>query len=271
MLVTILGTRGGIGSTTLLSNLFQLLSEEGKTPFWISLTPPFPPLFANKIINWEKIFSIKRNIPVWDKIKCNSCNKCVSLCVYNAIEHSHDKYIIHSESCNSCKVCVNCCEQNALNFELMELGEINANLKSGKNLLKLKLNDKELISKWHITNIFNFLKKHFNKNEICFVDISSGYKGLWSEIFKLSDIVVLYTDDKITWDLIYSSHSPRNAKLILAVKKSAYNEFVKAGYSYAIPIPYSKEIAISAIQGKIVKDLYYYNALQAIKQIIIEN
>ncbi len=270
MIVTILGTRGGIGSTTLLSNLFQLLHEENYNPYWISLTSPFPSLFANKIINWEKIFSIKRNIPVWDKEKCNSCNKCVSLCMYNAIEHSHNDYIIHSELCNSCNVCVICCEQNALKIELMELGEINSNLKSEKNLLKLKLNDKELISKWHITNIYNFLKKHFINNEICLVDISSGYKGLWGEIFKLSDVVILYTDDKIEWDLIYHSHSPRNAKLILAVTKYKYDEFVKSGYSFAIPVPYSKEIAINSIQGKIVKDLFYYNTLQSIKQILIE-
>lgn len=270
MIVSILGTRGGIGSTTLLSNLFELYKEDGVNSCWLSLTPPFPPLFSQKDFNWEKIFSIKRNIPVWDKNKCNYCNKCVLLCVYNAIEHYHNEYKFHSESCNSCKLCVDCCEQRALNFELLELGEMYANLTSNNNMLKLKLNEKELISEWHISNIFSFLKKYFNKNEICFVDISSGYKELWSEFFKLSDIVILYTDDTIVWDLIYQSLSPRDAKLILAVTKSSYTEFIKSGYSYAIPVPYNKEIAISSIQGEIVKDLFFYNSLQSIKGIINE-
>ncbi|PIV58016.1 MAG: hypothetical protein COS14_11815, partial [Bacteroidetes bacterium CG02_land_8_20_14_3_00_31_25] len=59
-------------------------------------------------------------------------------------------------------------------------------------------------------------------------------------------------------------------KLILTVTKSSYNEFIKSGYSYAIPVPYNKEIAISSIQGEIVKDLFFYNSLQSIKSIINE-
>jgi len=271
MIVSILGTRGGIGSTTLLSNLYQLMKEEGKNPHWLSLTAPFPPLFSQNNFNWEKIFSIKRNIPEFDRNKCNSCNECVLLCVYNAIEHSHDEYKIHSHLCNSCGLCISCCKQRALDFTLTDLGGIYTNPTLNNSLLKLVLNAQELISEWHISNIFNFLKKHISKNETCFIDISSGYKELWGEFFKLSDIVILYTDDTIVWDIIiYQSLSQQSTKLILTVTKSSYNEFIKSGYSYAIPVPYNKEIAISSIQGEIVKDLFFYNSLQSIKSIINE-
>lgn len=276
MIISILGTRGGIGSTTLLSNLYQLIKEEGKNPCWFSLTAPFPPLFSQNNINWKKIFSINRNIPVFDKKKCNSCNECISFCVYNAIEHNKEGYKILSHLCNSCGLCVNCCKQSALDFILTDIGGIYSNQAFNNNFLKLGLNEDGLIpnpivTEWHISKIYNFLKKKFNYNEMCFIDIPSGYKELWNEIFKLSDLVVLYTDDIIVWDLIYNSHVPHYAKLILAVNEISYNEFLKFGYSFAVSVPYNKEIAINSIQGKIVKDLYYYNCLQTINQVIKEN
>lgn len=270
MIVSIIGTRGGIGSTTLLSNLFTHVKKNETSHGWLSLTSPFPPLFAGSSTNWKKVFSFKRNIPQWNNEKCTYCNECVSICVNNAISPLPNGYNIYSELCNSCKTCISACKSDAIKFELTDVGFIEISNDTNFNLHRLNLNEKEIISTWHIKEIFTFLRAYKDQNSTFFIDIPSGLHEYWEEILKLSSSVIIYSDDPFTSDLIYKSHSPRQAKLILAITQNSKSEFEKAGYSFAIPIPKNKIIAFDSIQGKTVTDIDFNAAILNLKKIILE-
>lgn len=270
MIVSIIGTRGGIGSTTLLSNLFVQVKNAETTHGWLSLTSPFPPLFAEDSTKWKKVFSFKRKIPEWISEKCTLCNECVNLCVNDAILPIANEYIIHSELCNSCKTCISSCKSKALEFKLNEVGVIEKSDHVKFNLHRINLNEKEIISTWHLKEIFSFLRTYKDKNAIFFIDIPSGLHEYWEEVLKLSSSVILYSDDTYITDIIYKSHSPRQAKLLLAVTEKSISEFEKAGYSFAITIPNNKEIAFDSIQGKIVLDSAFNSSILELKKQILE-
>ena len=264
MLISIIGTRGGIGATTLLSNLFSHIKLICGNPVWISLTDPFPPLFTIDNLQWEKQFSFHRNIPEWNNLNCTFCNNCVNVCVNEAIAPFPDKHVIYSELCNSCKACISACKDSALDFKAKETGYIKRMTSSENILLKIKLLGRDILSQWYLKQTFAFLKKNYSHESYCFIDIPSGYKELWQDIFRLSDLVIVYTDDPFLWELTNKSHSPREANLILAITQKSKSQFYKSGYSYAIPVPYNKEITRTTIQGFPAKDFEFLDAIENI-------
>jgi len=151
------------------------------------------------------------------------------------------------------------------------VGNINCFINNGNDVLNLVLNNNELLSQWHVSEIYKFLKSYIKSNDICFVDVSSGRKELWSEIIKMSDVVLFYTDDVNFWNLFYKSNMPRSAKLILVVSSFKFDDFVKNGFSYAISVEYDREIAVNSIHGEVVSDINYKKSINEIKRIINEN
>ena len=270
MIVSVIGTRGGIGSTTLLSNLFALVKNVKTSHGWLSLTNPFPPLFEDETKSWLKVYTFSRNIPKWNNEECTFCKECISLCVNNAIATISTEYHIFGELCNSCKTCISACKSKALTLQLKEVGFIEVSSNNSFNLHRISLNEKEIISTWHIKEIFNFLRSYKEKDSTFFIDIPSGLHEYWEEILRLSNSVIVYSDDSFTTDLIFKSHSPRQAHLILAITQNSKEEFEKSGYSFAISIPHKKEIAFNSIQGKIVEDLVFQNSILNLKKIIFE-
>ena len=264
MVISILGTRGGIGATTLLSNLYSFIKSQNESLVWFSLTDPFPPLFSLNNLEWEKLYSFKRNIPEWNYTNCNFCNCCVQVCVNEAIAPFPEKHLIYSELCNSCRSCISSCKHNALEFQIKETGYIKKMISDDSTILKIKLFGREILSQWYLKETFTFLKSNYQSEKFKFIDIPSGYRELWPDIFKLSDIVIVYTDDPFVWELIFKSHSPRQANLILAVTQKTKNDFLKSGYQYAIPVPYNKEITRTTIQGSPSQDFDFTDSIRKI-------
>ncbi len=264
MIVSIIGTRGGIGATTLLSNLYSYLKKKDENSVWFSLTDPFPPLFSGSGLQWEKLYSFSRFFPVWLKDNCSGCNSCVSVCVNEAISPFPDKYVVYSELCNSCKSCISACKCGGLDFQARETGYIKKIVSKEDTLLKIKLFGREILSQWYVKEAISYLKNNYRSESCHLIDVPSGFRELWADVFRLSDIVIVLTDDTFLWELLYKSHSPRHANLILAITQTSKQEFNKYGFPHAIPIPYNKEIMRNTIQGFSSQDFDFLEAIQNI-------
>jgi MinD superfamily P-loop ATPase len=264
MIVSIIGTRGGIGATTLLSNLYSYFKTKDKSSVWFSLTDPFPPIFSGTNPEWEKLHSFSRYFPEWQNDNCSGCNSCVSVCVNEAIAPFPDKYVVYTELCNSCKACISACKCGGLDFKASETGYIKKIVSHEDTLLKIKLFGREILSQWYVKEAISYLKKNYQSESFHFIDVPSGFRELWPDVFRLSDIVIILTDDTFLWDLLFKSHSPRHASLILAVTQNSRLEFINHGYSYAISIPYNKEITRTTIQGFPSQDFDFMDALRSI-------
>lgn len=271
MIISVIGTKGGIGATTLLSNLFLRFDFSETKPVWFSLSYPYAPIFITSELKWEKLQTFRKIYPVWNMDSCTQCNKCFSSCTNNAISHLSDKHLIFTELCNSCKTCISACKNKSLEEKWFDTGEVESSVHGSNSLLKLKLSGREILSVWYIKEIFRFLKNNFPPGRHIFIDIPSGQRELWGEVLKTADLSIIYSDDCYLLDILYKSHSPRNSQLIFAVPQKAFLQFDEAGYSYAVKIPHNKEITQFSLLGQPVIDHEYSEALnQIFRQIKVE-
>ncbi len=117
MIITGIGSSGGIGLTTLLANLFAELEKNGNDVYWLSLSNLIPPLFCHDNLFWTEYEPITRNIPQWNRGSCMFCDDCQKVCNCGAIARYGDFYVVYPELCISCRACVFVCQKKCLRFE----------------------------------------------------------------------------------------------------------------------------------------------------------
>jgi len=89
------------------------------------------------VFNWlgSKIKFLKR-VRI-NRLKCNSCNKCVKACPMWAIETREDNSVrINQLSCIPCKICIEKCQQDAISYQKEEYLSEKDLIKSGSLYLE---------------------------------------------------------------------------------------------------------------------------------------
>ncbi len=256
MIITGIGSNGGIGVTTLLANLFLQLVNQGKDVYWLSLSNLVPPVFYQKDMKWVEFEPIMREVPSWNKHNCKFCDECQKACNCGAIARYGEFYVIYTELCISCGACVYACKKNAINFTHKRVGYIEQSSLNHR-VFRVNLNQREIFSSWHCHTIIQKLKKNLSEQAIVLIGFPSGFRELWADLIGLSDKIVFYTNDIYVWEMLYKSISHDQAEMILAVNSNYFDTFIERGYSFGLSVPHTKEISIEAIQGKPVSDEGY--------------
>lgn len=265
MIITGIGSTGGVGVTTLMAHLFDYLLSKNKDVYWVSLSNLIPPLFYQENSSWKEFEAINRQVPQWSREQCVFCDECQKACKNLAIARYGEIYVTYSELCISCGSCVFECKYKSINFETKKIGSVEQSI-ANERVFRINLKPKEILSAWHCKNVLNSLVKKFSNEAIILVDFLSGFRELWADLINFSDKIVFYNNDVITWEMLYRSISHDQAEIILAVNRNYYDLFAERGYSFALSVPHTKEINIDAIQGKkinnedyqqVVKDLMF--------------
>ncbi len=256
MIITGIGSSGGIGVTTLMANMFHVLLEKGRDVYWLSLSNLIPPLFCNNPMVWLDYEPITRKIPSWKRENCMFCDECIKVCNCGAISRYSDFYVIYSELCISCGACVYACKKKAISFESKKIGMIEQ-LQSNPKIFRINLSAREILSPSHCKSIIQMFQKKLPKESFIIIDLPSGFRELWAELINLSDKIVFYNNDLYTWEMMYKSLSHDQAEVVLAVNSNYYEAFAEHGYSFALSVPHSREINAEAINGKRIIDKMY--------------
>ncbi len=256
MILTGIGSTGGIGVTTLMANLFDYLLSKNKNVYWISLSSLLPPLlYYNKDL-WIEYDTIVRKVPQWEKIKCIFCDECLKTCSFKSIARFGEMYVTYNELCISCTSCLYSCKNRAIYLESKIIGSIEQS-SINKRVFRTNLKPKDILSTWHCKTIISVLSKKLPKDAIIILDFLSGFRELWAELINMSDKILFYNNDLLTWEMLYKSISHDQAEIVLAVNNNYYDIFSESGYSFALPVPHTKEINIESIQGKKISDEEY--------------
>jgi len=133
--LTILSGKGGVGKTTLSSNLAILLSRKKKIV--AADCDADAPNLALSFGFWEKDFKNWKQVQtnekaIFDKKKCEHCQKCLEVCNFGAISWDAKKNIpiFNSMLCEGCGACELVCPQKAIKLVKInngKIGSINTN------------------------------------------------------------------------------------------------------------------------------------------------
>ena len=261
MIVTGIGNTGGVGVTTLMASLFEYLLSKDKDVYWISLSDLIPPLFYHDKSMWSVYESVVREVPQWDKLKCIFCDECQKSCNSGAIVRYGEMYVTYNELCISCGSCIYACKYQSVFWGSRKIGSIEQSLINNR-VFKTNLKPKEILSSWHCKTIINILTKKLPHDAILLLDFLSGFRELWSDLINLSNKIIFYNNDLLSWEMLYKSISHDQAEIILAVNRNYYELFAERGYSFALSVPHTKEINIEAIQGKKITDEDYQQVIK---------
>lgn len=58
-----------------------------------------------------------------DKEKCISCNKCMNVCHFDAVEKNNGKYSINDMDCEGCGYCEKICPADSISMSPRKVGE----------------------------------------------------------------------------------------------------------------------------------------------------
>jgi MinD superfamily P-loop ATPase len=260
MIIAGIGSHGGIGQTTLLANLFVDLMAKKKNVYWLSLSHLLPPLLIRPDDKWLEFENIYREIPSWNKELCVFCDECQKVCSCGALSRYGDFFVVYSELCNSCAACIYACNHQGLKFGNKKIGFIEKKY-NNPAILRVNLNNREIFGPWHLRKAIDLVIKKFPPDSYFLLDIPSGFRELWADMFDISDLVLFFTNDIIMWEMLYKSVTHDQATFLLVVKSDVYDAFSERGYSFALPVPYSRKISEEAIQGKPVSDKQYINVI----------
>lgn len=261
MIIAGIGSNGGIGQTTLLANFFVALQAKKKNVYWVSLSNLVPPLLMHPEDKWTEVETIYREIPVWDKQTCAFCDSCQKVCNSGALSRYADFYVVYTELCNSCAACIYACTKHGLKFDFKKIGIIEQ-YSVHQNILRVNLHNREIFGPWHLKKAVEMVLKKFPADSFFLLDIPSGFRELWADMFNLSDMVLFFTNDISMWEMLYKSVTHDQATFLLVVKSDVYDIFSERGFSFALPLPYSRKISEESIQGKIVSNKQYQNVIQ---------
>ncbi|MCX7953762.1 MAG: 4Fe-4S binding protein [Bacteroidales bacterium] len=254
MIIVGIGSKGGIGITTFLSHLYHDLHHKNNTAIWFSLSSYVPLLLQKTENQWNNYNYIYKKVPSWKKIHCLCENKCLTACQYGAITRYGNNYFVYSELCNSCGTCVYVCPKKEINLENQQIAVVEK--LNEHNIFRIKLSLNEILSKFNLKLISDFILEIFS-GRLVFIDMPSGNKELWDELVRLSDYIVLFISDYNLWEIYYKNLFYNIKNVFLLCPDYIHNEFLKRGFSYAIPIPFTKKISSDILKGLYVSDETY--------------
>lgn len=256
MIIAGIGSNGGIGLTTFLAHLYYNFVYNNNSAIWLSLSNYVPLLLQKNEKQWKEFDYIYKKVPLWKKEKCLCDNRCLTACQYGAIARYGSNYFVYSELCNSCSTCIYVCPEKEIIFEDKVIASIEK--LNEWNVFRIKLTFNEVLSKFNLKIIINYIFEKFS-GRLIFIDLPSGHKELWYDLVRISDYIVLFISDYNLWEIYFKNLFFNVKNVFLLCPDYVHNEFLKRGFSYAIPVPFTRKISSEVLKGYYISDEIYKN------------
>ncbi len=187
MTISVASGKGGTGKTTVAASLVSVIPESVYIDCDVE-EPNGHLLLKPNIITEALAYKL---IPEINYAGCNSCNKCLEVCEYNALLNFKTEIFLLDTLCHSCGACAYFCPQNAITEIKKKIGVI----RNGQVDDQILFYDAYLkIGEESATPLIKQLKNAYRGNRTVVVDSPPGTSCSMSEVVKDSDYCILVTE-----------------------------------------------------------------------------
>lgn len=187
MIISVASGKGGTGKTTVATNLAQSLGENVSL-LDCDVEEPNADLFLNpQFLKEEKITTF---IPLIDETTCNSCRKCVDICMFSAIAAAGKKILVFPELCHSCEGCKVVCPEGAISNGERELGKLTSGTAGAVKFHSGRLRVGEAMS----PPLIKAVRKKENESDVTIIDAPPGTSCPVISAMRNTDFVLLVTE-----------------------------------------------------------------------------
>lgn len=196
MKVAIASGKGGTGKTSLSVNWVTYLGKlliGNVILVDLDVEEPNSGLFLKGNLIFEEDAFVK--VPKWNADACTFCNKCQSVCNFNAIASLPNTVLIFSDLCHSCFACSELCPEQALPMTDHKIGVMRKyQVEENVFLIEGVLDVGKETAVPLIKQTLQGAQKGFHKEDLFIYDAPPGTACSMIESVKDADFVVLITE-----------------------------------------------------------------------------
>ena len=138
--IVVAGGKGGVGKTTVATNLAVVLAESGEDVTYLDcdVEEPNGHLFLHPVIDLSEPVTIP--VPAVDQNACTLCGKCAEICQFGAIICLGTRVMTFPDLCHGCGGCKLVCEADAIREESKEIGVVEEGVAGEVRFVQGRLN-----------------------------------------------------------------------------------------------------------------------------------
>ncbi len=262
MKIAIASGKGGVGKTTIATNLALTLSRQGRQVELLDCDVEEPNCHIFVEPKFETSRPITIPVPEVDEKKCNSCGVCADGCQYSAIVCLKGSVMVFDELCHGCGGCQRFCPQKAITERAKEVGVVEIGCAKGFRFRHGRLKIGQVLA----PTVIRGVKESVGKSEYAIIDAPPGTSCSVIEAVRDADFIILATEPTPFGlnDLMLTVDMVRALKLPFAVAVNRCDIGDEAVKQYCdkeeieviLEIPDDRRIAQAYSRGKIASECF---------------
>ncbi len=190
MKIAIASGKGGVGKTTIATNLALAFSRQSRQVQLLDcdVEEPNCHIFVKPELETSKPATV--TVPRVDEEKCTGCGTCAEFCQYSAIVCIKGKVMIFPEMCHGCGGCLRFCPEAALAESAREVGLVETGTAKGFHFAQGRLRIGEVM----VPPLISKVKQSANQTDVTIIDVPPGTSCSVIEAVKDADYIILATE-----------------------------------------------------------------------------
>lgn len=253
--IVVASGKGGTGKTTIAVNLAWAVKDRVRL-LDCDVEAPNAHLFIQPEILTRSDVMVP--VPCINEQVCTHCGQCAAACRYNAMASLKDRVIVFPDLCHGCGACGIVCPSGAIEETSKQIGTVETGMRSTLEFVQ----GRSRVGNAVTPPVIRAVKEHVSRDRMNIIDAPPGTSCPFVTTLQHVDFCILVAEPTPFGlnDLELSVEVLRQMNVGFGVVinrsnlgTSAVREFcAQQGIDIFAEIPFSKEIASSCAQGKIL-------------------
>lgn len=191
--IVVAGSKGGVGKTTIATNLAVVLAESGEQVTYMDcdVAQPNGHLLLHPSIEAREPVTVP--VPVVDEEACTLCGKCSEICRFGAILCLDDGVMVFPDLCSGCGGCRLVCPADAIREKALEVGVVEAGRAGSVRFVQGRLHASRAISSVLVREV----KRRPSRPGVHIVDSPAGVSCATIQAIVGADYVVVVAEPTV--------------------------------------------------------------------------